>query len=79
MCLERRVEGNIEHFLIYTNEKNKYVLGHYEYSSLEAMVNDFRKKPVKFNIKLRYPVTPELVARFCRVRQFCMVKEGNGD
>lgn len=38
-----------------------------EFESLVELVNYFRKKPLYRKIKLRYPVTPELVDRFSTV------------
>lgn len=44
-----------------------------EFESLVELVNYFRKKPLYRKIKLRYPVTPELVDRFSTVsfKRFC--------
>lgn len=42
-----------------------------EFESLVELVNYFRKKPLYRKIKLRYPVTPELVDRFSTV-SYCM-------
>lgn len=45
-----------------------YLLGSTtEFESLVELVNYFRKKPLYRKIKLRYPVTPELVKRFSTV------------
>ena len=38
-----------------------------EFESLVELVNYFRKKPLYRKIKLRYPVTPQLVERFSKV------------
>ena len=47
-----------------------YVLGTTtEFESLVELVNYFRKKPLYRKIKLRYPVTPDLVRRFSLVRR----------
>ncbi|CAB1323304.1 unnamed protein product [Coregonus sp. 'balchen'] len=40
-----------------------------EFQSLMELVNYFRKKPLYRKIKLRYPVTPELVSRFSTIKQ----------
>lgn len=47
-----------------------------EFESLVELVNYFRKKPLYRKIKLRYPVTPELVERFSHV-SFCENARGN--
>lgn len=45
-----------------------YVLGtSSEFESLLELVDYFRKKPLYRKIKLRYPVTPDLVERFSSV------------
>lgn len=50
-------------------EGTMYVLGgSSEFESLVELVEYFRKKPLYRKIKLRYPVTPELVERFSSVR-----------
>lgn len=50
-------------------EGSMYVLGtSSEFESLLELVDYFRKKPLYRKIKLRYPVTPELVERFSSVR-----------
>lgn len=38
-----------------------------EFQSLVELVNYFKTKPLYRKIKLRYPVTPELVERFSTV------------
>lgn len=38
-----------------------------EFESLVELVSYYKKKPLYRKIKLRYPVTPELVDRFSRV------------
>lgn len=49
-------------------EGPRYLLGTTtEFDSLVELVNYFRKKPLYRKIKLRYPVTPELVERFSMV------------
>lgn len=49
-------------------EANMYLLGTtIEFESLVELVNYFGKKPLYRKIKLRYPVTPELVDRFSTV------------
>ncbi|XP_036441229.1 1-phosphatidylinositol 4,5-bisphosphate phosphodiesterase gamma-2 [Colossoma macropomum] len=60
-----RGEGMVKHCRIH-KEGAMYVLGtSSEFESLVELVNYFRKKPLYRKIKLRYPVTPELVERFC--------------
>ncbi|XP_017536970.1 1-phosphatidylinositol 4,5-bisphosphate phosphodiesterase gamma-2 [Pygocentrus nattereri] len=60
-----RGEGMVKHCRIH-KEGSMYVLGtSSEFESLVELVNYFRKKPLYRQIKLRYPVTPELVERFC--------------
>uniref|UniRef100_A0A8C2BC84 Phosphoinositide phospholipase C n=1 Tax=Cyprinus carpio TaxID=7962 RepID=A0A8C2BC84_CYPCA len=67
--LSIRVEGDVEHYLIYQNN-SKYVLADaYEFGSLEDLVSCFRDKVFYGKTKLRYPVTPQLVDRFCMVRE----------
>ncbi|XP_051513104.1 1-phosphatidylinositol 4,5-bisphosphate phosphodiesterase gamma-2 isoform X4 [Myxocyprinus asiaticus] len=62
-ALSIRVEGDINHYLI-NKDGIKYVLAEaYEFFSLEEMVSYFREEPFNGKIKLRYPVTPELVER----------------
>ncbi|KAK9958816.1 hypothetical protein ABG768_010916 [Culter alburnus] len=64
-ALSIRVEGVIEHYLI-CRYNSKYVLPDiYEFFSLEDMVSCFREQLFNGKIKLRYPVTPQLVERFC--------------
>lgn len=47
---------------------NKYLLGTTtEFESLVELVSYFREKPLYRKIKLRYPVTPELVDSFSTV------------
>lgn len=47
---------------------NRYLLGTTsEFESLVELVNYFKKKPLYRKIKLRYPVTPELVDSFSTV------------
>lgn len=43
-----------------------------EFESLVELVNYFKKKPLYRKIKLRYPVTPELVSRFGAVSHRCV-------
>lgn len=47
-----------------------------EFESLVELVNYFKKKPLYRKIKLRYPVTPELVERFSTV-SFCVKEREN--
>ncbi|ROL43392.1 1-phosphatidylinositol 4,5-bisphosphate phosphodiesterase gamma-2 [Anabarilius grahami] len=64
-ALSIRVGGVIEHYRIY-RYNSKYVLPDiYEFFSLEDMVSCFREQLFNGKIKLRYPVTPQLVERFC--------------
>uniref|UniRef100_A0A671UQU4 Phosphoinositide phospholipase C n=1 Tax=Sparus aurata TaxID=8175 RepID=A0A671UQU4_SPAAU len=59
-----RGDGKVKHCRI-QKEGNMYLLGTTtEFESLVELVNYFRKKPLYRKIKLRYPVTPELVDRF---------------
>ncbi|KAM3870064.1 1-phosphatidylinositol 4,5-bisphosphate phosphodiesterase gamma-2 [Diretmus argenteus] len=59
-----RGDGKVKHCRI-QKESNMYLLGTTtEFESLVELVNYFRKKPLYRKIKLRYPVTPELVERF---------------
>uniref|UniRef100_A0A3Q3M6Y7 Phosphoinositide phospholipase C n=1 Tax=Mastacembelus armatus TaxID=205130 RepID=A0A3Q3M6Y7_9TELE len=59
-----RGDGKVKHCRI-QKEGNMYMLGTTtEFESLVELVNYFRKKPLYRKIKLRYPVTPELVDRF---------------
>uniref|UniRef100_A0A672PCB3 Phosphoinositide phospholipase C n=1 Tax=Sinocyclocheilus grahami TaxID=75366 RepID=A0A672PCB3_SINGR len=62
-----RGEGIVKHCRIH-KEGSMYVLGtSSEFESLLELVDYFRKKPLYRKIKLRYPVTPELVERFSSV------------
>uniref|UniRef100_A0A671L5N5 Phosphoinositide phospholipase C n=1 Tax=Sinocyclocheilus anshuiensis TaxID=1608454 RepID=A0A671L5N5_9TELE len=62
-----RCEGIVKHCRIH-KEGSMYVLGtSSEFESLLELVDYFRKKPLYRKIKLRYPVTPELVERFSSV------------
>uniref|UniRef100_A0A8C2PZJ2 1-phosphatidylinositol 4,5-bisphosphate phosphodiesterase gamma n=1 Tax=Cyprinus carpio TaxID=7962 RepID=A0A8C2PZJ2_CYPCA len=66
-----RGEGMVKHCRIH-KEGSMYVLGtSSEFESLLELVDYFRKKPLYRKIKLRYPVTPELVERFSSA---CVVK-----
>uniref|UniRef100_A0A8C1DRZ2 Phosphoinositide phospholipase C n=1 Tax=Cyprinus carpio carpio TaxID=630221 RepID=A0A8C1DRZ2_CYPCA len=66
-----RCEGMVKHCRIH-KEGSMYVLGtSSEFESLLELVDYFRKKPLYRKIKLRYPVTPELVERFSSA---CVVK-----
>uniref|UniRef100_A0A8C4HF19 Phosphoinositide phospholipase C n=1 Tax=Dicentrarchus labrax TaxID=13489 RepID=A0A8C4HF19_DICLA len=57
-------DGKVKHCRI-QKEGNMYLLGTTtEFESLVELVNYFKKKPLYRKIKLRYPVTPELVDRF---------------
>ncbi|XP_035982835.1 1-phosphatidylinositol 4,5-bisphosphate phosphodiesterase gamma-2 [Fundulus heteroclitus] len=59
-----RGDGKVKHCRI-QKEGNVYLLGTTtEFESLVELVNYFKKKPLYRKIKLRYPVTPELVERF---------------
>uniref|UniRef100_A0A673BBS6 Phosphoinositide phospholipase C n=1 Tax=Sphaeramia orbicularis TaxID=375764 RepID=A0A673BBS6_9TELE len=62
-----RGDGKVKHCRI-QKEGNMYLLGTTtEFESLVELVNYFRKNPLYRKIKLRYPVTPELVDRFSTV------------
>uniref|UniRef100_A0A9R1SF29 1-phosphatidylinositol 4,5-bisphosphate phosphodiesterase gamma n=2 Tax=Cyprinus carpio TaxID=7962 RepID=A0A9R1SF29_CYPCA len=62
-----RCEGMVKHCRIH-KEGSMYVLGtSSEFESLLELVDYFRKKPLYRKIKLRYPVTPELVERFSSI------------
>uniref|UniRef100_A0A672PCA8 Phosphoinositide phospholipase C n=1 Tax=Sinocyclocheilus grahami TaxID=75366 RepID=A0A672PCA8_SINGR len=62
-----RGEGIVKHCRIH-KEGSMYVLGtSSEFESLLELVDYFRKKPLYRKIKLRYPVTPELVERFSSI------------
>ncbi len=64
-----RVDGDVEHYLIH-QYNSKYVLADtYEFGSLEDLVSCFRDELFYGKTKLRYPVTPQLVERFCLVRE----------
>ncbi|XP_067090255.1 1-phosphatidylinositol 4,5-bisphosphate phosphodiesterase gamma-2 [Osmerus mordax] len=59
-----RGDGKVKHCRI-QRDGSMYVLGTTtEFESLVELVNYFRKKPLYRKIKLRYPVTPDLVRRF---------------
>uniref|UniRef100_A0A3P8UDM4 1-phosphatidylinositol 4,5-bisphosphate phosphodiesterase gamma n=1 Tax=Cynoglossus semilaevis TaxID=244447 RepID=A0A3P8UDM4_CYNSE len=59
-----RGDGKVKHCRI-KKEGNMYLLGTTtEFQSLVELVNYFKTKPLYRKIKLRYPVTPELVERF---------------
>ncbi|TKS73809.1 1-phosphatidylinositol 4,5-bisphosphate phosphodiesterase gamma-2 [Collichthys lucidus] len=66
--LIRQREGELDSFAItfrIQKEGNKYLLGTTtEFESLVELVNYFKKKPLYRKIKLRYPVTLEMVDRF---------------
>ncbi|XP_056137808.1 1-phosphatidylinositol 4,5-bisphosphate phosphodiesterase gamma-2 [Lampris incognitus] len=63
-----RGDGKVKHCRI-EREGNMFLLGTTtEFESLVELVNYFRKKPLYRKIKLRYPVTPELVERFSKER-----------
>ncbi|XP_043120316.1 1-phosphatidylinositol 4,5-bisphosphate phosphodiesterase gamma-2 isoform X2 [Puntigrus tetrazona] len=65
--LSVRFDGDVEHYLIY-QYNSKYVLTDaYEFGSLEDLVSCFRRELFYGKTKLRYPVTPQLAARFCLV------------
>ncbi|XP_052008417.1 1-phosphatidylinositol 4,5-bisphosphate phosphodiesterase gamma-2 [Xyrauchen texanus] len=62
-----RGEGMVKHCRIH-KDGSMYVLGtSSEFESLVELVEYFRKKPLYRKIKLRYPVTPELVDRFSSI------------
>nr|XP_021323447.1 1-phosphatidylinositol 4,5-bisphosphate phosphodiesterase gamma-2 [Danio rerio] len=64
-ALSIRSEGDIKHYKIF-RKSSKYVLADaYEFFSLEDMVSCFRNQQFAGKTKLRYPVTPQLVERFC--------------
>lgn len=70
--LSSRGDGKVKHCRI-QKEGNMYLLGTTtEFESLVELVNYFRKKPLYRKIKLRYPVTPELVDRFSMV-SYCRI------
>uniref|UniRef100_A0AAQ4PB67 Phosphoinositide phospholipase C n=1 Tax=Gasterosteus aculeatus aculeatus TaxID=481459 RepID=A0AAQ4PB67_GASAC len=59
-----RGDGKVKHCRV-QKEGNMYLLGTTtEFESLVDLVEYFRKKPLYRKIKLRYPVTPELVDHF---------------
>ncbi|KAM9815426.1 1-phosphatidylinositol 4,5-bisphosphate phosphodiesterase gamma-2 isoform X2 [Syngnathus typhle] len=59
-----RGDGKVKHCRI-QKEGSVYLLGTTtEFESLVELVNYFKKKPLYRKTKLRYPVTPDLVARF---------------
>lgn len=63
-----RGDGKVKHCRI-LKEGGMYLLGTTtEFESLVELVNYFKKRPLYRKIKLRYPVTPELVDRFSTVR-----------
>ncbi|KAI7802408.1 1-phosphatidylinositol 4,5-bisphosphate phosphodiesterase gamma-2 [Triplophysa rosa] len=63
-----RGEGMVKHCRI-LREGTMYLLGtSSEFESLVELVEYFRKKPLYRKIKLRYPVTPELVERFSSIQ-----------
>ncbi|XP_026865469.2 1-phosphatidylinositol 4,5-bisphosphate phosphodiesterase gamma-2 isoform X4 [Electrophorus electricus] len=65
-----RGESMVKHCRIH-KDGAMYVLGTTsEFESLVELVNYYRKKPLYRKIKLRYPVTPELVERFCTESHF---------
>ena len=68
--LSLRGEAKVKHCRV-QKEDNIYRLGStMEFDSLVELVNHFRKKPLYRKIKLRYPVTPELVERFSKVSEY---------
>ncbi|MGH0123686.1 UNVERIFIED_CONTAM: hypothetical protein FKN15_028917 [Acipenser sinensis] len=65
-----RGDGKVKHCRI-QKEGNVYVLGSStEFESLVELVNYFRKKPLYRKIKLRYPVSEELLHRFSENKDF---------
>ncbi|KAF0040834.1 hypothetical protein F2P81_006732 [Scophthalmus maximus] len=70
-----RGDGKVKHCRI-QKEGNMYLLGTTtEFESLVELVNYFKKKPLYRKIKLRYPVTKELVDRFGRERDCASLYE----
>uniref|UniRef100_A0A8D3CT39 Phosphoinositide phospholipase C n=1 Tax=Scophthalmus maximus TaxID=52904 RepID=A0A8D3CT39_SCOMX len=70
-----RCDGKVKHCRI-QKEGNMYLLGTTtEFESLVELVNYFKKKPLYRKIKLRYPVTKELVDRFGRERDCASLYE----
>lgn len=64
-----RGDGKVKHCRI-QKDGSMYMLGTtIEFQSLVELVNYFRKKLLYRKIKLRYPVTLELVSRFSTVRE----------
>uniref|UniRef100_A0A673LS55 1-phosphatidylinositol 4,5-bisphosphate phosphodiesterase gamma n=1 Tax=Sinocyclocheilus rhinocerous TaxID=307959 RepID=A0A673LS55_9TELE len=62
-----RCEGMVKHCRI-NKDGSMYVLGtSSEFESLLELVDYFRNKPLYRKIKLRYPVTPDLVERFSSI------------
>ncbi|KAJ8398661.1 hypothetical protein AAFF_G00421890 [Aldrovandia affinis] len=70
-----RGDGKVKHCRI-QKEGSMFVLGtSTEFESLVELVNYFRKKPLYRKIKLRYPVTEELVNRFSAERNSTSIYE----
>ncbi|XP_077371628.1 1-phosphatidylinositol 4,5-bisphosphate phosphodiesterase gamma-2 isoform X3 [Festucalex cinctus] len=70
-----RGDGKVKHCRI-QKEGGVYLLGTTtEFESLVEMVNYFKKKPLYRKTKLRYPVTPDLVARFSTVNDSASLYE----
>lgn len=70
-----RGDGKVKHCRI-QKEASMFVLGSStEFESLVELVNYFRKKPLYRKIKLRYPVTEELVARFSKEKNSTSIYE----
>ncbi|KAJ8335542.1 hypothetical protein SKAU_G00388840 [Synaphobranchus kaupii] len=70
-----RGDGKVKHCRI-QKEGSMFVLGSStEFESLIELVNYFRKKPLYRKIKLRYPVTEELVNRFSTERNSTSIYE----
>uniref|UniRef100_A0A3B5AQM2 Phosphoinositide phospholipase C n=1 Tax=Stegastes partitus TaxID=144197 RepID=A0A3B5AQM2_9TELE len=74
-------DGKVKHCRI-QKEGDMYLLGTTtEFESLVELVEYFRKKPLYRKIKLRYPVTPELVDRFSTLTlsTCCRLRRRKGD
>lgn len=67
MPLFRRAEGKVKHFRI-QQEGRHFVLGTSAYfESLVELVTYYEKHPLYRKMKLRYPVTEELLERYSTV------------
>lgn len=66
-CWCNRGDGQVKHCRI-QKEGKRYLLGTTtDFESLVELISYYRKKPLYRKIKLRYPVTPELVECFSTV------------